>query len=367
MRNHFVFMYNTSMYNFCKFADMKRRLPILMLIALMVSCSGLSDSPQPYVVPEFTSVSSDVSGDESAPETRLTAKLNSSHGVERAGFMIGLSETTMKYCPALLSGLTFSLTLDSMEEGRYAYCATAGNSRNEIRSAIDWFTISKSSSSIPDSGDDDPTEPLPPPGADGITISDENFRDSLLLHFDTDRNGRLELAEALAIENISVTTTRISTLDGVQYMSNLKKIRCSGTPDTRSRLTKLDFRYNPRLEALECNFSRVEQISIPSSTKELRCRYGFLQQITFPSGSCLKNLDVFGNRLTALDVSALAELEYLECGLNSFSTLDVSGNLKLKVLDLRGSAELEVVYLSKGQEIETIYADDGVSFRYKDR
>lgn len=355
------------MYNFCKFADMKRRLPILMLIALMVSCSGLSDSPQPYVVPEFTSVSSDVSGDESAPETRLTAKLNSSHGVERAGFMIGLSETTMKYCPALLSGLTFSLTLDSMEEGRYAYCATAGNSRNEIRSAIDWFTISKSSSSIPDSGDDDPTEPLPPPGADGITISDENFRDSLLLHFDTDRNGRLELAEALAIENISVTTTRISTLDGVQYMSNLKKIRCSGTPDTRSRLTKLDFRYNPRLEALECNFSRVEQISIPSSTKELRCRYGFLQQITFPSGSCLKNLDVFGNRLTALDVSALAELEYLECGLNSFSTLDVSGNLKLKVLDLRGSAELEVVYLSKGQEIETIYADDGVSFRYKDR
>ena len=360
-------MYNTSMYNFCKFADMKRRLPILMLLALMVSCSGLSDSPQPYVVPEFTSVSSDVSGDESAPETRLTAKLNSSHGVERAGFMIGLSETTMKYCPALLSGLTFSLTLDSMEEGRYAYCATAGNSRNEIRSAIDWFTISKSSSSIPDSGDDDPTEPLPPPGADGITISDENFRDSLLLHFDTDRNGKLELSEALAIENISVTTTRISTLDGVQYMSNLKKIRCSGTPDTRSRLTKLDFRYNPRLEALECNFSRVEQISIPSSTKELRCRYGFLQQITFPSGSCLKNLDVFGNRLTALDVSALAELEYLECGLNSFSTLDVSGNLKLKVLDLRGSAELEVVYLSKGQEIETIYADDGVSFRYKDR
>lgn len=355
------------MYNFCKFADMKRRLPILMLIALMVSCSGLSDSPQPYVVPEFTSVSSDVSEDESAPETRLTAKLNSSHGVERAGFMIGLSETTMKYCPALLSGLTFSLTLDSMEEGRYAYCATAGNSRNEIRSAIDWFTISKSSSSIPDSGDDDPTEPLPPPGVDGIAISDENFRDSLLLHFDTDRNGRLELAEALAIENISVTTTRISTLDGVQYMSNLKKIRCSGTPDTRSRLTKLDFRYNPRLEALECNFSRVEQISIPSSTKELRCRYGFLQQITFPSGSCLKNLDVFGNRLTALDVSALAELEYLECGLNSFSTLDVSGNLKLKVLDLRGSAELEVVYLSKGQEIETIYADDGVSFRYKDR
>ena len=355
------------MYNFCKFADMKRRLPILMLIVLLVSCSGLSDSPQPYVVPEFTSVSSDVSGDESAPVARLTARLNSSHGVERTGFMIGLSETTMKYCPALLSGLTFSLTLDSMEEGRYVYCATAGNSLNEIRSAIDWFTISKSSPSIPDSGDDDPTEPLPPPGADGITISDENFRDSLLLHFDTDHNGKLELSEALAIEDISVTTTRIRTLDGVQYMSNLKNIRCSGTPDTRSRLTKLDFRYNSRLETLECSFSNVEHVSVPASIMELRCRYGSLPQITFPSGSCLKYLDVFGNCLTALDVSALAELEYLECGLNSFSTLDVSGNPKLKVLDLRSSPELEVVYLAEGQKIETIYADDGVGFRYKDR
>lgn len=340
---------------------------MLMLIALLVSCSGVSDSPKPYAVPEFTSVSSDVSGDGSAPAARLTAKLNSRHGVEKTGFMIGLSESSMKYYPALLSGLTFSLTLDSMEEGQYVYCATAGNPLNEIRSAMDCFTISKSTSQIPGSGDDDPSEPLPPPGADGITISDENFRDSLLLHFDTDRNGRLELSEALAIEDISVTTTRISTLDGVQYMSNLKNIRCSGTPDTRSRLTKLDFRYNTRLEVLECYFSSVEQISIPSSIKELRCRYGFLPEITFPSCPCLKQLDVFGNHLTALDVSALPELEYLECGLNSFSTLDVSGNLKLKVLDLRSSPELEVVYLAEGQKIETIYADDGVSFRYKGR
>lgn len=349
-----------------RLADVKYCLSVLTLIALLAGCSEESGSPKQFMVPEFTSVSSNVYADGSAPGARLTAKLSSDHGVEKSGFMIGVSESSMKYYPAILSGLTFSLTLDNMDEGRYLYCAIVGNSINEIRSSLNFFTISKNNSSNPGSGDDDPSEPLPPPDAEGFTISDENFRDSLLLHFDIDRSGTLELSEALVIEDISVTTTGISTLDGVQYMSNLKSIRCSGTADTRSKLTALDFRYNSRLETLECCFSRVKQIAIPSSTKELRFRYGFLPEITFPSGSCLKYLDVFGNCLTALDVSTLTELEYLECGLNSFSTLDVSGNLKLKVLDLRGSPELRTVYLSRNQNIDAIYADDGVSFRYKD-
>ena len=66
----------------------------------------------------------------------------------------------------------------------------------------------------------------------------------------------------------------------------------------------------------------------------------------------------------SLDLSTLVNLEELTCGLNSFETLNLSNNLKLKKLDLSDSPSLKTVYLRKVQKIAEIIASNNIAIKY---
>ena len=118
-------------------------------------------------------------------------------------------------------------------------------------------------------------------------VPDKTFREYLLKQFDKDGNGVLTPAERYAVTEIDVNDKNITSLKGIEFFPNLKKLDCG-----HNRLTSLDVSKNTELTYLKCNY----------------------------------------NRLTELDVSKNTELTYLDCGYNRLTELDVSQNTKLTAL-----------------------------------
>ena len=118
-------------------------------------------------------------------------------------------------------------------------------------------------------------------------VPDKTFREYLLKQFDKDGNGVLTPAERYAVTEIDVNSKNITSLKGIEFFPNLKKLDCG-----HNRLTSLDVSKNTELTYLKCSY----------------------------------------NRLTELDVSKNTELTYLDCGYNRLTELDVSQNTKLTEL-----------------------------------
>lgn len=373
---------------------MKRTLylTVICLLFANTACMQKALPPESLSTPEFMSVKCDVKESGNDRSAILTAVLNSSNGVEASGFMFGSDETEMRFIETPIEDCTFSTELPALTPGDYVYYATVSNGRNTVRTNMFNFTIEQRNSSTiitppgsdddndtkpddgngsmdddittpPDSGDDG--KPLPPPEGSELPISDSNFLEYLLAQFDTDNNGIITRSEAESVTAIEVNTDKIKTLDGISYFTNIGRLVCKGGT-SHGGLTGLLLGNNDKLQTLDCSYNNIKKLAIPLSIKELNCRYNNLDEVYFSQCPYLKKLDIFGNYASVLDISKLSELEELTCGMNSFTTLDVSKNLKLKMLDLSDSPILETVYVSKGQHIPEIIADNRINFEFID-
>lgn len=385
---------------------------VLCFLLAGTSCMQKALPPESLATPEFMHVKCYVRGYGSESTAILTAVLNANNGIETSGFMFGSDEASMKFISTPMVDYSFSTEISELEPGGYVYYATVSNGRNTIRTKMFSFVIEKSSDSAiitpPDSGDEDspsgendtvvtppdegdgstddgsstttpPDEsdggdkpdsgddnkPLPPPEDTDLPISDDNFRAYLLGRFDSDRNGILTKTEAEAAKDMEVCTDDIKTLDGIAYFKNIETLSCKGS-SSRGALTALMLGDNGRLKILDCSHNRIAKIMIPLSITEFNCRYNELREVYFPKCPNLKKLDIFGNYISSLDISKLSELEELTCGMNSFATLDVSKNLKLKKLDLSDSPTLEIVYVSRAHRIDEIIVENSVKIEYID-
>lgn len=366
-------------------------LTTICFLSASTACMQKALPPESLSTPEFMSVKCDVKESGNDRSAILTAVLNSSNGIEESGFMFGSNETEMKFIETSIEDCTFSTELSTLTPGDYVYYATVSNGRNTVRTNMFNFTIEQGNSSTiitppgsddndtkqdegngsrdggittpPDSGDDG--KPLPPPEGAALPISDSNFLEYLLAQFDTDNNGIITRSEAESVTDIEVNTDKIKTLDGISYFTNIGRLVCKGST-SHGGLTGLLLGDNSRLQILDCSYNNLKKLVTPLSIKELNCRYNNLHEVYFPKCPYLKKLDIFGNYASALDISKLTELEELTCGMNSFTTLDVSKNLKLKMLDLSDSPMLETVYVSKGQRIPEIIADNRINFEFID-
>lgn len=350
------------------------------MTAILSSCIQKTNSPEQYSVPEFINVDYRTATQFEAVYAVLSARLSSNVGIRQAGFMVGRDETSMSFFECVLENNTFSIKLETLGAGKtYCFYAKAGNGKSEIRTKMLWFKMPGGQAfpepdtdpdTDPDqghgSGEQEPPLPLPPPDGEGITISDKNFEDWLLGKFDIDNDGKLEMDEVNGISELDVCTDNIKTLDGIQYFIGLRTLNCSGTV-WNGQLSSLALASNNGLERLVCDCNHIAAISLPSSLLELSCRFNNLSSPNFKGLGKLKKLDCFGCGITNLKVSALENLEVLICGMNSFETLDVSSNLKLKTLDLSDSPKLKTVYVAKGHKIENIIADNSVEFKYKEQ
>ena len=372
---------------------MKHRVLTLLFFALVFSAcrKDLVSGPN-IVVPEFLDIKYDFGTFLENRYAVLSATLNTDDGIKDAGFMIGYDEASLTFKKTEIKDLTISCVLNFLDyDTDYCFYAKAGNGINEIRTRLIRFrTPKKGEEFVP--GPEDPPEngngsdntgdsdkenggnneenqevptPIPPPEGVGITISDSNFLKYLLTLCDTDNDGVILYEEATSVEDIEVCTDGISSLDGIQYFTSVRRIVADGSV-WNGKLKSVDLSYNAKLERFSCRYNHIVSFLLPASLLELDMRFNNVTEPDFRSAPHIKRLDCFGNRITRLNLQPLNELQELVCGMNRFETLDVSWCPKLELLDLSDSPTLKTVYLAKGQKIQNIIAENNIEFKYKD-
>ena len=183
---------------------------------------------------------------------------------------------------------------------------------------------------------------------------DEAFRE-YLKKFDTDDDTFLSTAERRDVTEINVSNKGITTLEGISYFPNLKKLDCSN-----NQLTELDVSKNTELVTLDCSGNELTSLDVrqDAALKELYCYENQLTELDVSQNTKLKLLQCYSNQLTSLDVSKNTALEELLCNHNQLSSLqltslDVSKNTGLKRLKCY-SNQLTSLDVSKNMALEEL-------------
>ena len=140
--------------------------------------------------------------------------------------------------------------------------------------------------------------------ADGIAIDashfpDSKFRAQIMACYDKDSNGQLDETEISAVNDISCSDSGISTLQGIEFFTELYYLDCSS-----NQLTSLDVSNNTNLQQLFCHNNKLTSLNLLQNTN-------------------LQVLVCSNNRLTSLDMSASDELKTLSCDRNQIGRAHV--------------------------------------------
>ena len=200
---------------------------------------------------------------------------------------------------------------------------------------------------------------------DNIVFEDANFKTYMVANFDTDNDGEISLKEALNVTKIEVNTDNITSLVGIEYMTNLQDLCCHGSyyfnsstqeydiygalesldvskntklsclRITGNKLTSLDVKNNPELEDLNCSSNNLSSLEVKNDPKlqTLDCSNNNLSSLDICNMPKLRSLVCTSNNLSSLNVKNNMELQWLHCFFNNLSSLDLSNNPKLRGLD----------------------------------
>ncbi|MBQ8127408.1 MAG: hypothetical protein IJ176_03310 [Prevotella sp.] len=221
----------------------------------------------------------------------------------------------------------------------------------------------------------------------GVAINEYNFPDqgfrNYLLGQDYGQDALLTQDEIAAITVLYPQSQNISTLEGIQYLTNLTTLDVSSNNltdagfsdlmaylpnltelqfnDNRS-ITRFDAGMNTKLRKLSCYGCALTSLDVRGCTElqELVCDDNQLTFLNLSENTKLRRLQTGGNRLTEIyGLSALTELRNLVCENNQIATLDVStfpmlaelqcGGNSLTTLDLRQNGNLRYLYVEKNQ------------------
>ena len=246
-----------------------------------------------------------------------------------------------------------------------------------------------------------------------VPFADANFKAYCVQRFDKDGDGEISMAEASIIEVISVSTADIESLQGIEFMPNLKSLYCVGTgayyspnnPDyfnSSGKLTELDVSKNTKLVNLDCSCNYIRSLDVsnnlaliyldcsrnkmfhleigeksvieylrygytylknvidPSSfitLIQLNCSYAGIQNLDVTGMKNLMSLDCGGNQLRSLDVSQNTALQSLSCYSNQLTSLNVCSNTALTYFSC-GQNQLTSLDVSHNASLQTLYCNN---------
>ena len=152
-----------------------------------------------------------------------------------------------------------------------------------------------------------------------VNIPDPNFKAELIADgVDTNMDGEIQIAEALATTQINLADSSINDLTGIEAFVNLETFQSESIS-----ITSLDLTSNVNLTQVV-----VAQSSPLTST------------------------------LTSVDFSSCIALEELHIFNSSITTLDLSNNINLTALYIATNSELETVFIKNGSD-ESLNMDSG--------
>lgn len=232
------------------------------------------------------------------------------------------------------------------------------------------------------------------------------FKNYCVQNFDTDGDGEISYAEALAVTSIIFKETDnlgfdFGNLDELMYFENVTRLTLIPSEDSAgkgglgymhlhyfpklqilqcysNKIENLDFTYTPDLWYLDCGGNRLHSMDVSglSKLRALYCRNAGLQELILPEDSAIEDLWVDRNNLTSLDLRQQKNLNRLFCYWNpDLSSLDLSDLDKLTLvrcydcnltsLDVTGCYALEQLLMQDNNLSDINLADcTGLKYLY---
>ena len=171
-----------------------------------------------------------------------------------------------------------------------------------------------------------------------VNIPDVNFKAKLLaslpnnqiassltgnyFKIDANSNNEIEVSEALQVGTLNVQASSISSLSGIEYFANLKRLDCK-----TNQLTDINVNGLIHLEQLFCNTNQLTSINVSALTSlvQFTCAYNQLPVLNISTLTGLTFLDCRGNQLTNLNLTGLSNITELWCGGNQLPDLNLAG------------------------------------------
>ncbi|MDE5971026.1 MAG: hypothetical protein K2G74_09405 [Muribaculaceae bacterium] len=174
------------------------------------------------------------------------------------------------------------------------------------------------------------------PASMKAAFPDVLFRRYVLEDFDIDHDGTLSKEEALTVTTLDVSRRSIyaiTSLEGIQYFTNLEVLDCSD-----NEITALNLSENKALHTLNCESNQIASLDISNCTEltELRCRSNQIHNLNLSKCAALTFIDCSANNLTSLDLSYCPALTQLSCSC-FLTSLDLSNCPLLTDLDCYGN------------------------------
>nr|WP_315232397.1 T9SS type A sorting domain-containing protein [uncultured Flavobacterium sp.] len=181
-----------------------------------------------------------------------------------------------------------------------------------------------------------------------VSIPDANFKAKLLsassgntiaknllgnyFKIDSNYNNQIELTEALQVSYLNVSSSTLSSLQGILSFTNLQNLYCSN-----NKITSLDLGGLINLQNLYCSNNQISSLNIAGlmNLRDLYCEINYLSSINLNGLTNLEILNCSGNNFSSLNLGGLENLKNLDCHSNSsyILTLDLSGLTNLVQVD----------------------------------
>lgn len=210
---------------------------------------------------------------------------------------------------------------------------------------------------------------------DNIVFADENFKAVLLGICDTNSDGEISAKEAASVTSLDVSGSipQITSLEGIEYFTNLESLDCS-----YNKIASLNLASNTKLTTVSAATNLLESVILPSSVTTLDLSNNKLSTVDVSKMKGLTSLNVsinklgslnvsqntaltellcLNNNLVSLDVTKLPALEELNCSKNQIESLDLSKNTALTTLDVSNNA-LTKLDVTKCTELEALACND---------
>lgn len=217
---------------------------------------------------------------------------------------------------------------------------------------------------------------------ENIVFEDSRFKAFMVSKYDKNKDGEISFDEAQSIKSLVVHTDTISSLAGIEYLTNLESLYCNGSftwikypleyeargllksldiskntklvhlSCTDNQLGSLDVTHNIAMDYICCDRNNIESIDISKNSMLTRfsASNNLLTDIDLSKNQKLTDFNVSRNQLKAIDVSNNPLLGSLECENNQLTSIDVSNNTMLGQLHLRDN-KLNTIDVRKNTEL----------------
>ena len=173
-----------------------------------------------------------------------------------------------------------------------------------------------------------------------IKVADENLLNYLMRFCDMDNDGVLTQWDAEHTYVIDIARDKsllklkdgapVTSLQGIEYFVNLRKLVCSGNP-----IPQMDLSKNVSLETLIANGCELKLIDVTNNNNliHLEANNNLLYTIDLKANDKLQKLSLYKNKMASLDLSGCPQLKVLMCADNTLTALDLSNNVALEAID----------------------------------